>query len=98
MDNYKIIDADVSVNARIIDAEVTISNEIVEIDASVSTPILHSDYPEYEGSYEVKPDWESTTLQTKNTKMAKNVVVAPIQLESVSNLSGGRTVYIGGLI
>ena len=98
MDNYKIIDAEVSVNARIIDAEVTISNEIVEIDASVSTTILHSDYPKYEGPYEVKPDWDGTTLQTKNTSMAENIVVAPIQLESVSNLSGGRTVYIGGII
>lgn len=52
----------------------------------------------YTGEYSVNPDFEGKVLKTKNLQMTDNVTVNPIQVESVSNLSGGRTVYIGGII
>lgn len=52
----------------------------------------------YTGEYAVTPDFNGTTLQTRQKYMSDNVTVNPIQVESVSNIGGGRTVYIGGII
>ena len=52
----------------------------------------------YTGSYIIDPDFEGQVLQTRQKYMTDNVTVNPIQVESVSNTSGGRTVYIGGII
>lgn len=51
----------------------------------------------YAGEYEVDPDFTGHTLTTKNKLLLENVVVKPIEVASVSNTSGGRTVYIGGI-
>lgn len=56
------------------------------------------DIDEYEGEYEVNPDFNGITLPTVNKTLTQNISVNPIQVESVSNLSGGKTVYIGGII
>ena len=55
-------------------------------------------YSPYTGAYEVDPDFTGTTLVTTNRYMTDDVTVNPIQVESVSNPAGGRTVYIGGVI
>lgn len=52
----------------------------------------------YTGEYIIDPDFEGQVLHTQQKYMTDNVTVNPIQVESVSNLSGGRTVYIGGII
>lgn len=52
----------------------------------------------YIGSYEVEPAFVEQILNTKNKIMVDDVDIHPIQLESVSNESGGNTVYIGGII
>lgn len=52
----------------------------------------------YEGEYEVEPDFAEQTLPTKNKTLVRDITVNPIQVESVSNIQGGRTVYIGGII
>ena len=52
----------------------------------------------YTGSYTIDPDFEGQVLQTQRKYMTDNVTVNPIQVESVSNIEGGRTVYIGGII
>ena len=52
----------------------------------------------YTGEYTVDPDFNGITLQTRQKYMNDNVTVNPIQVESVSNIGGGRTVYIGGII
>jgi len=51
----------------------------------------------YAGEYEVDPDFTGHTLLTKNKLLLENVVVNPIEVASVSNTSGGKTVYIGGI-
>ena len=52
----------------------------------------------YTGSYIIDPDFEGQVLQTRRKYMIDYVTVNPIQVESVSNIEGGRTVYIGGII
>lgn len=58
---------------------------------------FQGNYSVYTGEYEVTPDFSEQTLQTKNRRMAGDITVKSIQVESVSNASGGRTVYIGGI-
>ena len=52
----------------------------------------------YTGEYTVDPDFDGKVLQTRQKYMRDNVTINPIQVESVSNPTGGRTVYIGGII
>lgn len=52
----------------------------------------------YEGEYEVDPTFEIQTLLTAHKYMADNVTVHAIEVSTVSNPSGGNTVYIGGII
>lgn len=58
----------------------------------------HIDADIYDGMYDINPDFIGTTLETRNKTLRENITVKPIQVESVSNLEGGRTVYIGGII
>lgn len=51
----------------------------------------------YAGEYEVDPNFTGHTLPTKNKLLLENVVVNPIEVTSVSNTAGGKTVYIGGI-
>lgn len=67
------------------------------ISGELSTPI-YVDVDVYDGTYDVSPDFAGVTLNTKNKTLKKDISVRPIQVESVSNIEGGRTVYIGGII
>lgn len=49
----------------------------------------------YNGSYEITPTVDGLTVETKDKYMQKNVDIRPIQFFSVTNTSGGNTVYIG---
>ena len=51
----------------------------------------------YEGDYEVAPSFESQTLETRNKTLTEDILVKAIEVQSVTNLSGGKTVYIGGI-
>lgn len=62
----------------------------------VSTP-TYVETDIYTGQTEVNPDFVGVTLETSRKLLTDDIVVKPIQVESVSNLSGGRTVYIGGI-
>ena len=67
------------------------------IETVISVPeTLNGDY--YDGEYEVTPDFDGRTLETKSKTMREDIVVNPIQVSYTSDLSGGNTVYIGGLI
>ena len=52
----------------------------------------------YEGPYRVIPSFLNQVLATKNKVMEHDVEVKQIQVSRVSNLQGGKTVYIGGVI
>ena len=49
----------------------------------------------FNGSYEIIPSVEGTTMDTKNKYMRDDVNIHPIPFFSVGNNSGGNTVYIG---
>lgn len=52
----------------------------------------------YTGEYVVDPDFTGTVLQTSGKKMLDDVTVNAIEVARVSNPSGGKTVYIGGIL
>jgi len=52
----------------------------------------------YDGAYIVNPTFDMQVLPTQGKQMADDVEVKAIQVSTVSNLSGGNTVYIGGEI
>ena len=52
----------------------------------------------YNGDYTVVPDFEGTVLNTRGKVMRNDVTVDPILVSRTTNLSGGTTVYIGGVI
>lgn len=72
----------------------------VQADASLGQTVIQyvGENNPYTGSYIIDPDFDGQVLQTRQKCMTDNVTVNPIQVESVSNTSGGRTVYIGGII
>lgn len=52
----------------------------------------------YDGEYEVTPSTvQKQVLETAQKIMSKNVTVHKIPYSQTSNLSGGDTVYIGGI-
>jgi len=52
----------------------------------------------YNGPYVVKPSFEDQFLATNNKLMTSDVEVEAIEVNRTTNLSGGITVYIGGII
>ena len=52
----------------------------------------------YSGATQIDPNFTEQTLNTAHKVMNKNITINPIQVETVSNTSGGATVYIGGII
>lgn len=72
----------------------------IQLDGEVGiiTKVVEHDLPTYTGETDIKPDWDGATLMTANKVMTKNITVEPIEVQTVSNLSGGNTVYIGGII
>lgn len=63
-----------------------------------SLTITVGDLPTYTGATAVDPDFVGVTLPTRNTSVYSDIDVNAIQVETVSNPSGGDTVYIGGII
>ena len=85
--NYRVVlDGELSLNLQM-DGEPINTIKVVERDA-----------PTYTGQTTVDPDFNGTVLETAQKIMLSNITVNPIQVESVSNPTGGRTVYIGGII
>ena len=70
------------------DSQITFS---LTIPSSVQTDI-------YTGETVVNPDFVGKVLNTKRKLVTSDISVNPIQVEEVSNTSGGVTVYIGGII
>lgn len=60
-----------------------------------------SKYPvkevEFLGPYVVNPTFDEQVLDTDSKLMTADVTVKPIAVSRTSNLSGGITVFIGGL-
>lgn len=52
----------------------------------------------YTGKYKVEPCFEAQILETKEKTMLDDVEVSAIEVQRVSNVAGGRTVFIGGTL
>lgn len=81
----------------VLDGELSLN---IPLDGTPDKVIRVTDYdaPVYTGETTVDPDFTGTVLQTAQKIVTNNITVNPIQVESVSNIQGGRTVYIGGII
>lgn len=67
-------------------AEVDVLGQIIQV----------GNYEHYKGDYIVTPKFENQKLKTGGLVMDYDVNVKSIPIEEVSNLSGGKTVIIGG--
>lgn len=75
--------------------------EITEADEGkvlkvVSGAWVAAELPQYEGETEVTPSTTEQTLETAGKMVPDNISVNPIKYAEVGNLSGGKTVTIGG--
>ena len=68
----------------------------VAIHGELNVPI-YIDVDLYSGDYDVSPDFTGKTLDTANKTLTDNIMVKPIEVQTMSNSSGGLTVYIGGI-
>jgi hypothetical protein len=91
----------------VIDGEVSLLNQIdgelslnAEYEGEIGDVIVvaEHDLPTYTGPTVINPDFVGTSLPTKNKVLAQNITIKPIEVQTVSNLAGGKTVYIGGII
>ena len=71
---------------------------LYRIDGQGGYVVQQSDIPAYTGTYSVDPNFETQTLATANKRMTSDVDVNALEVASVTNPSGGNTVYIGGEI
>ena len=67
------------------------------ISAMITLPEVVDGLP-YLGEYDVIPDFELQTLETKNRRLKEDVTVEAIRVSRTTNPSGGTTVYIGGML
>lgn len=63
----------------------------------IVTKVTEYDTPSYTGPFTVDPKFEPVILETTGKVMPQNVTVKSIEVQVTSNLSGGKTVYIGGI-
>ena len=96
MGDRVVLDGELSVNLRL-DGELSVN---LYMDGTPDKVIRVMDYdaPVYTGETTVNPDFIGKVLQTAQKTVISNITVNPIQVESVSNIQGGRTAYIGGII
>lgn len=60
------------------------------------TEIAKDNHEHYCGDCDVVPCREQTVLETQDKIVDDDIIVHPIPYYQVSNLAGGKTLYIGG--
>ena len=76
--------------------EVVAAEDLVEVSVGSETVVMAGEV--YQGPYTVYPDFVGVTLPTQGKNMREDVTVNAIEVQRVSNPTGGKTVYIGGII
>lgn len=90
-----LLDVDLSVEE--FELETVVAEEIeVEIDTAINAARVIGDV--YDGAYTVAPSFDEQLLETKDKVMIDDVTIEPILVSRTTNVSGGRTIYIGGII
>lgn len=91
-----VLDGELSLHAYI-DGDVSLDLHMEGEPLNV-IKVVERDAPTYTGQTTVEPDFDGLTLETAHKIVLDDITIRPIQVESVSNPQGGRTVYIGGII
>lgn len=71
------------------------------IDLEITEKIVKAggdDHEHFSGPYTIDPDFEGQVLDTQYKVMDDDITINPIEVARTSNPSGGKTVYIGGII
>ena len=55
----------------------------------------YNDTEPYDGNYVITPSFESQSFDTTNKRMTQMFTVNPISINRITNLAGGKTVFIG---
>ena len=76
----RTIEVTAEFTSNIIEATATIADHVVEADATLTTSVRHwqTEYPDYEGAYEITPSAEAQTLPSTDTVMHGDIVINPI--------------------
>ena len=90
----RTIEVTAEFTSNIIEATATIADHVVEANATLTTSVRHwqTEYPDYEGTYEITPSVEAQTLPSTDTVTHRDIVINPIP----SNY--GRITYDGTVI
>lgn len=76
----RTIEVTAEFTSNIIEATATIADHVVEADATLTTSVRHwqTEYPDYEGTYEITPSAEVQTLPSTDTVLHRDIVINPI--------------------
>lgn len=80
------------------DFKVTFREESKKITPVFREDVIYIAPSDYKGAYEVLPKFENQILPTKNKTLSADITVNAIEVSRVSNPTGGKTIYIGGII
>ena len=73
------------------------AGQVLTKNSAAEGDVNWADLPSFDGAYEVIPrPFGETTMLTRQTYLDRDVVVRAIPYQETSNLSGGKTVTIGG--
>lgn len=86
------LDATVETDELLFDGQ--IERDELEFDGYIDSSIAISQIDVYDGPYTVTPKIIGQTLETRDKKMARNVLVREIPYYETINVSGGNTVFI----
>lgn len=64
---------------------------------TTGTVIVSSTSEEYDGDYAITPNFDEQVLNTKYKFLKQDLTVEAIPVSRTTNLSGGTTIYIGGI-
>lgn len=85
---------DLDIEEDIFDLELECQEYDLDLDCSINIIEFHGDI--FEGSYVYKPMFVEQIIQTRNKLLEDNITFEAIEVSKVTNLAGGKTVYIGG--
>lgn len=91
------LDANIETQAAVIPAHADDIDMHVPAKAAAVVYLGGDTCERYVGEHDVVPNFEQQVLPTKDKKMSEDVTVQAIPVSTVSNLSGGNTVFIGGV-
>ena len=86
---------ELEIEEDIFDLEIDSQEYDLEINEIVEVINLEGDI--YEGEYFYTPKFIQQIIETRNKTLKDNITVDAIEVSRVSNTSGGKTVYIGGI-